>query len=62
MAFLVMTVTTTGSVAVVVVDGVVVVVGAGVGVGKMLQVLKSGDVGPATAVQLFSSESRSWHM
>ena len=61
MAFLVMTVTTTGSVAVVVV-GVVVVVGAGVGVGKILQVLKSGDVGPATAVQLFSSESRSWHM
>ena len=57
MAFLVMTVTTTGSVAEVVVAGVVVVVGAGVG--KMLQVLKSGDVGPATAVQVFSSESRS---
>ena len=62
MAFLVMTVTTTGSVAVVVVVGDVVVVVVGAGVGKMLQVLYSGVVGPATAVQLFSSESRSWHM
>ena len=44
-----------------VVDFTDVVAGVvGVGVGKLLQVLKSGELGPATALQNFTSESRSW--
>ena len=32
----------------------------GVGIGKLLQVLKSGETGPAMELQNISSESRSW--
>ena len=32
----------------------------GVGIGKLLQVLKSGETGPAMELQSFFSESRSW--
>ena len=43
------------------VEVVVAVAGVvGVGIGKLLQVLKSGEVGPAMALQNFTSESRSW--
>ena len=36
------------------------VVAGVVGVGKLLQVLKSGETGPAMELQSFFSESRSW--